>query len=75
MLYACKGAYTLFGSQREREKEGGGGERERERVFIVKMNDGCLGTFSFLVRKELLSRINKIYYRRLLRTSHDNHNK
>jgi hypothetical protein len=50
VLYACKGAYTLFTSQREREKEGGG-EREKERVFIVKMNDGCLGTFSFLVRK------------------------
>ncbi len=36
VLYACKSAYTLFSSQREREKE---------RVFIVKRNDGCLGTF------------------------------
>jgi hypothetical protein len=73
VLYDCKGAYTLFTSQREREKEGGG-EREKERVFIVKRNDGCLGTFSCLVRKELF-RINQIYYRRLLFTTHEHYNK
>jgi hypothetical protein len=32
MLYACKGVYTLFTSQRERESEKDGGrEGERER--------------------------------------------
>jgi hypothetical protein len=56
-LYACKGAHTLFASQRERERER---KRERERVrkrerervrkresviLIFKRNDGCLGTF------------------------------
>ena len=57
---ACKGAHTLFTSQREREREREG-ERERERekegererdvelsrivIFIFKRNDGCLGTF------------------------------
>jgi hypothetical protein len=54
MFYACKGAHTLFTSQRERE-----GEREKERdveyviefisllltVAALKRNDGCLGTF------------------------------
>jgi hypothetical protein len=54
MFYACKGARTIFNGQRERERErererGGEiekeGGRQKERVFIIKRNDGCLGTF------------------------------
>ncbi len=41
MLYACKGAHTLFISQREREKKR---EREKERVLT-----GALAPFSYLV--------------------------
>jgi hypothetical protein len=60
VLYACKGAHTLFTGQRERViKIERGRERKRERerererdvemsrivIFIFKRNDGCLGTF------------------------------
>jgi len=65
MLYACKGAYTLFKGQSERERQRekdrererkrvnekeGGGEREREYLFL-KVITGALATFSHLVEK------------------------
>ncbi len=67
MLYACKGAHTLFNGQtereREREKEGPGKkkrvrkrdrerERERERTYLFfKEMTGALAPFSYLVLK------------------------
>jgi hypothetical protein len=41
MLYACKGAHTLFTGQIERE-------REREYLFLKRMTD-ALAPFSYLV--------------------------
>jgi hypothetical protein len=44
VLYACKGAFTLFTGQIERERERER-KREKRKRFIFKRNDGCLGTF------------------------------
>ncbi len=63
MLYACKGAQTLFNGQREREVKERERERERERgrerekcricpellFLFLKGMTGALAPFSYLV--------------------------
>ncbi len=53
LLYACKGAHTLFTGQREREREREGREikreRERELSLFLKGMMGALASFSYEV--------------------------
>ncbi len=56
MLYACKGAHTLFIGQREGERERGERERKREgekkrnrEYSFLKGMTGGLAPFSYLV--------------------------
>jgi hypothetical protein len=63
MLYACKGAHTLFTGQRKRkrkgEREGQKGEKVREsekvgrerKYLFLKAMTGALAPFTYLVCK------------------------
>jgi hypothetical protein len=77
MLYACKGAHTLFTGQRERERKRDGEresekdsekegererERERERVFILIEITGALAPFGYLVSNILLVSLKLVHY-------------
>jgi len=69
MLYACKGAHTLFSGQRKRKrgKEGGiesekesekEGERERRRRNIFfKVMTGALAPLSYIVINKLFAQV------------------
>jgi hypothetical protein len=54
MLYTCKGAYTLFTSQRERERERKESDKERRRVRERKylFLKGLTGTNYLVVNRK-----------------------